>query len=251
MGGLFRSIAWAATAIALLAPAESLETRGIRERTWCSHGRFLPALGFATSTSVRVLGAAGRVCRRGSICGHVPHGRLGRPRLLGLRAQVDPRLPPDDAAAQQDPDAEQSGGIDWDAVGMQWKLFQKMALPYFEEEKSSRVLLFIVICFTLLNSWVSVGFSFLSRDFWSALNTKDADAFYPTLGKFAVALTGGAPIAVLYRFYREKLSLQWRAWMTLRILDMWEANRSYYDLEMSGLKILTSPLCSDFVCSIY
>jgi ABC-type uncharacterized transport system fused permease/ATPase subunit len=160
--------------------------------------------------------------------------RLNRPRLLGLRAQADPRLPPDDAAALQDPGVEQSGGIDWDAVGMQWKLFQKMALPYFEEEKSARVLLFIVICFTLLNSWVSVGFSFLSRDFWSALNTKDADAFYPTLGKFAVALTGGAPIAVLYRFYREKLSLQWRAWMTLRILDMWEANRSYYYLEMSG-----------------
>jgi hypothetical protein len=126
MGGLFRSIAWAATAIALLAPAESLETCSIRERIWCSHGRCRPALGFATSTSVRVLGAAGRVCRRGSICGHVPHGRLGRPRLLGLRAQVDPRLPPDDAAAQQDPDAEQSGGIDWDAVGMQWKRFQKM-----------------------------------------------------------------------------------------------------------------------------
>ena len=117
---------------------------------------------------------------------------------------------------------------------MQWKLFQKMALPYFKEEKSARVLLFLVICFTLLNSWVSVGFSFLSRDFWNALNTKDADTFYPTLQKFAVALTGGAPIAVLYRFYREKLSLQWRQWMTLRILDMWEANRSYYDLETKG-----------------
>lgn len=91
-----------------------------------------------------------------------------------------------------------------------------------------------MICFTLANSWVSVGFSYLSRDFWSALNTKDAETFYPTLGKFAIALTGGAPIAVLYRFYREKLSLQWRAWMTLRILDMWKANRSYYDLEMKG-----------------
>ena len=39
---------------------------------------------------------------------------------------------------------------------------------------------------------------------------------------------------MLYRFYREKLSLQWRAWMTLRILDMWQANRSFYALEMKG-----------------
>ena len=56
---------------------------------------------------------------------------------------------------------------------MQFQLFSKMALPYFKEEKSARMLLGIVIGFTLLNSWVSVGFSFLSRDFWSALNTKD------------------------------------------------------------------------------
>ena len=176
-------------------------------------------------------GWAGRLCRvapRASVSWRLAR----RGPLFGLRAQVNPEAPPK-APPEPEPVVEQ-GVIDWDAVSMQFKLFNKMALPYFKEEKSARVLLLIVICFTLANSWVSVGFSYLSRDFWSALNTKDAEAFYPTLGKFAIALTGGAPIAVLYRFYREKLSLQWRAWMTLRILDMWKANRSYYDLEMKG-----------------
>lgn len=32
-----------------------------------------------------------------------------------------------------------------------------MAFPYFKEEKSARVLLAVVICFTLANSGVSVG----------------------------------------------------------------------------------------------
>ena len=206
-----------------------------RDALACLYERSSPALGFAPSLALPGGGLrfAGRACcQRQWIVSRTRSAR--RTSLLELRAQENPgNLPPaSEDAGVKDPGAQ--AAFDWEAINMQWKLFQKMALPYFKEEKSARVLLFLVICFTLLNSWVSVGFSFLSRDFWNALNTKDADTFYPTLQKFAVALTGGAPIAVLYRFYREKLSLQWRQWMTLRILDMWEANRSYYDLETKG-----------------
>ena len=74
--------------------------------------------------------------------------------------------------AQEKPDlAQEKGqivdqrGMDWDAINNSCHLFSKMALPYFREEKSARVLLAIVIAFTLLNSGVSVGFSCLSRDF--------------------------------------------------------------------------------------
>jgi ABC-type uncharacterized transport system fused permease/ATPase subunit len=153
-------------------------------------------------------------------------GARPRPGLLGLRAQANPNAPGESQKA--------SGVIDLDAISTQFALFTKMALPYFEEEKSARMLLAIVIAFTFLNSGVSVGFSYLSRDFYSALNAKDTAAFYPTLTKYAIALTGGTPVAVLYRFYREKLAVQWRSWMTQRVLDMYEANRSYYLLEMNS-----------------
>jgi len=146
---------------------------------------------------------------------------------MRLRAQLDPGKQP---AGEQ---LEQSG-INWDVVKTQFALFRKMALPYFREEKSARMLLAVVIAFTLLNSAVSVGFSYLSKDFYNALNSKNTEAFYPTLRMYALALTGGTPVAVLYKFYREKLAVQWRAWMTQRILDMYEANRSYYALEMKG-----------------
>eukprot|EP00802_Teleaulax_amphioxeia_P007772 Tamp_07780.p1 GENE.Tamp_07780~~Tamp_07780.p1 ORF type:complete len:775 (-),score=172.86 Tamp_07780:113-2437(-) len=155
--------------------------------------------------------------------------RVVRSPLLGLRAQVEP--------GRIDEGGNKAGGgpaVDWDAVGAQWSLFRKMALPYFQEEKSARMLLAIVIAFTLLNSGVSVGFSYLSKDFYNALNSKNTDEFYPLLRNYALALTGGTPVAVLYKFYRDKLAVQWRAWMTQRILDMYEANRSYYALEMKG-----------------
>jgi threonine/homoserine/homoserine lactone efflux protein len=175
-------------------------------------------LGFARSVALSGNGCGSRsvsLCRqRLELRPHRTRSSAGC-RLFGLRAQLNPDLPPPPEKER----VEQQEGINWQALNLQFKLFSKMALPYFKEEKSARMLLFIVICFTLLNSWVSVGFSFLSRDFWSALNTKDTEAFYPTLGKYAIALTGGAPIAVLYRFYREKLTLQWRAWMTLRYMS--------------------------------
>ncbi|EKX35871.1 hypothetical protein GUITHDRAFT_160179 [Guillardia theta CCMP2712] len=106
-----------------------------------------------------------------------------------------------------------------------------MAMPYFKEEKSARVLLAVVIGFTLLNSGVSVGFSYLGRDFWTALSSKNADNFYPLLQKYVLALAGGTPVSVLYKFYRDKLAMEWRSWMTKRILDMFEARRNFYELE--------------------
>ena len=118
-----------------------------------------------SSSAVRP-GIASRA-RAGRLCRQAPKPRACRRPLLGLRAQLNPQLPPEEASI------EDEGGINWDAINVQFQLFSKMALPYFKEEKSARMLLGIVIGFTLLNSWVSVGFSFLSRDFWSALNTKD------------------------------------------------------------------------------
>ena len=170
--------------------------------------------------------------------GAIALGRLRRnsPRLArvrvgsgarGIRSQVDASKPPP-------PSDPEPGGIKWDVVQAQFGLFKKMSLPYFAEEKSARVLLAVVIVFTLLNSAVSVGFSYLSKDFYNALNSKDTETFYPLLTRYAAALTGGAPVAVLYKFYRDKLAVQWRSWMTQRILDMYEANRSYYELEMNS-----------------
>ncbi|KAJ1489908.1 ABC transporter transmembrane region 2-domain-containing protein [Baffinella frigidus] len=106
--------------------------------------------------------------------------------------------------------------------------------PYFEEEKNARVLIAIVLTFTFLNAGISVGFSYLSRDFWTALNSKDSEVFYPLLTKYAFFLAAGTPVGVLYKYYREKLSIQWRSWITKRILDTYEADRNYYILESTS-----------------
>jgi ABC-type uncharacterized transport system fused permease/ATPase subunit len=82
-----------------------------------------------------------------------------------------------------------------------------------------------------MNSGVSVAFSYVSKDFWNALSTKDTVEFYNMMRKFGLALVVGAPVAVLYRFQREQLAVHWREWMTDRTLQLYNSNRVYYALE--------------------
>lgn len=77
--------------------------------------------------------------------------------------------------------------------------FWSMAFPYYQESQPGRRLFYGMILFTLLNSGVSVAFSYISKDFWNALSTKDTAEFYSMMVKFGGALVVGAPVAVLYR----------------------------------------------------
>ncbi|GMH49373.1 hypothetical protein TrRE_jg6136 [Triparma retinervis] len=110
-----------------------------------------------------------------------------------------------------------------------------MALPYFTETRQGKVAFATVIALTLLNSGVSVAFSYVGRDFYSALSSKDPEQFNEMLLKFSAALTLGVPVSVFYRFQREKLSLEWREWMTARVLDLYFSNGVYYGVERGGV----------------
>jgi putative ATP-binding cassette transporter len=110
-------------------------------------------------------------------------------------------------------------------------LFWQMAAPYYQESKSGRWLFWGVIGLTFLNSGVSVVFSYLGKDFWNALNSKDVDTFYDVLKQYIPALLLGAPIATYYRFQRAQLAVSWREWMTDRTLQIYSSQRIYYALE--------------------
>lgn len=77
--------------------------------------------------------------------------------------------------------------------------FWSMAYPYYRESQAGRTLFLGMIVLTLMNSGVSVAFSYISKDFWNALSSKDSAEFYSMMVKFGGALVVGAPVAVLYR----------------------------------------------------
>lgn len=98
-------------------------------------------------------------------------------------------------------------------------------------EKKARWDLAAVVALTFLQSGVSVFFSFISRDFWTALNTKNADLFYHQAEIFFVALVAFTPIVVYYQYYRDTCALRWRDWITRRVLQQYCNGRNYYNLE--------------------
>jgi hypothetical protein len=81
--------------------------------------------------------------------------------------------------------------LDWKKIGEQTKSFWEMASPYYEESIAGRWLFAGMIGLTLLNSGVSVAFSYLGKDFWNALSSKNTVEFYTVLSKYVGALLLG------------------------------------------------------------
>lgn len=187
---------------------------------------FLPSSRLALGSSRRLAAAASNFAggRAPSLSSPIRGRRSGV--LDGLRAQLKPgdTRPAEDDQTKQVP-------LDWEGVQKQFSTFAKIAAPYFREEKTAKVLIVVVVALVLVNSAVSVQFSYLSRDFWTALNQKNPEEFQAVLTRFSLALLAGVPISVSYKYYRDKLALQWRNWLSQRVLDMFQADRSYYLLE--------------------
>lgn len=117
----------------------------------------------------------------------------------------------------------------------QFHSFRVMASPYFHENRNGRCLLFIMVILTLSNSAVRVLFSYLARDFWSALYDQNVEQFYNIMAKFVGAMILLAPINVAYRYQRQKLAIAWRKWLTGRVLRLYFSNKVYYGLERQAV----------------
>ncbi|KAI0562078.1 ABC transporter type 1 [Gracilaria domingensis] len=116
-------------------------------------------------------------------------------------------------------------------VGRLLSLFSRLALPYWRAEKQARRDLAGVVALTFLQSGVSVLFSYVSRDFWTALNTKDIELFYHQAEIFFITMVAFTPVVVYYQYFRDRCALRWRDWITDRVLKQYCSNRNFYTLE--------------------
>ncbi|KXZ47018.1 hypothetical protein GPECTOR_38g255 [Gonium pectorale] len=77
-------------------------------------------------------------------------------------------------------------------------------------------------------------FNFLGRDFFTALSEKDEAQFQIQLIKYLAGFALGIPVFVFKSYYQSKLALEWRQWMTERLLSDYLAGRAFYQLQQSG-----------------
>ena len=81
------------------------------------------------------------------------------------------------------------------AASEQLRLFWRLTKPYFTDAPGARTGFAILLALTLLNSGVSVVFSYTSRDFYTALSSKDQAQFYEQVARFAVVLAAATPVS--------------------------------------------------------
>ena len=111
------------------------------------------------------------------------------------------------------------------------RLFQRLAVPYFEQADGAKLQFGLLLLLVLLDAGISVVFSYTGRDFYSALSAKDQALFLEKTLNFAVGLVVATPLTVLFRFQRARLALSWRKWMTTELARQYYTDRTYYKIE--------------------
>lgn len=113
-----------------------------------------------------------------------------------------------------------------------WKKIWSISRIYwFSEEKwRARWLLFLLLLLLASVSGINIMFNYLGRDLMDALANKEISKFYRCILFYAAGFAVAIPITALYGYIQQKLSINWRRWLTTRFMERYFTNRAYYHI---------------------
>jgi len=106
-----------------------------------------------------------------------------------------------------------------------------------DEKWQARGLLLGVVLFLLAYTGLSVVLNNKRGVLISSLSAQDEPRFWQTVIIFIAVLVIYAPLLAGYTYLRDRLSLQWRKWLTHRFVDNYFRDRAYYNLHISETEI--------------
>ncbi|MGA9380642.1 MAG: ABC transporter ATP-binding protein/permease [Phormidium sp.] len=106
-----------------------------------------------------------------------------------------------------------------------------------DEKWLARGLLLGVVLFLLAYTGLSVVLNNKRGVLISSLSAQDESRFWQTVIVFIAVLVIYAPLLAGYTYLRDRLSLQWRKWLTHRFVDNYFHNQAYYNLHISETEI--------------
>ncbi|MEQ9667381.1 SbmA/BacA-like family transporter [Coleofasciculus sp. G2-EDA-02] len=106
-----------------------------------------------------------------------------------------------------------------------------------DEKWLARGLLLSVVLFLLAYTGLSVLLNNKRGVLISALSAQDKSRFWQTVIIFIGVLVIYAPLLAGYTYLRDRLSLQWRKWLTHRFVDNYFRDRAYYNLHIGKTEI--------------
>ena len=113
-------------------------------------------------------------------------------------------------------------------------LFWTLARPYWRHAPGPKADLAWVVFLGLLQSAIAVLFSYVSRDFWTALQKKNVAMFWRQISLFTLLLIAALPIIVWYSYAKDRLALRWRQWHTRNLLGEYFSERNYYAIDQKS-----------------
>ena len=107
-----------------------------------------------------------------------------------------------------------------------------LAKPYWlsKETRKARWLLVLLILLLIGETEFNVLFNEQSGEFTSALAARDSARFWHSVRTFFGLLLAAVPIYAYYYYVRDTLGLNWRRWLTDRILKRYFQNHAFYQL---------------------
>lgn len=92
----------------------------------------------------------------------------------------------------------------------------------------------LLVLFLLLINGLNVVNSFVGRDFMTAIEQRDSQAFVFQALLYVAVFAVSTIVAVVYRFTEERLGLYWREWFTRRLAALYLQHRFYFQLTVTG-----------------
>jgi putative ATP-binding cassette transporter len=124
---------------------------------------------------------------------------------------------------------------------MYFQQFWTIAKSYWsgDEKWQARGLLLGVVLFLLAYTGLSVVLNNKRGVLISSLSAQDEPRFWQTVIIFIAVLVIYAPLLAGYTYLRDRLSLQWRKWLTHRFVDNYFRDRAYYNCISQKPRLIT------------
>lgn len=103
-----------------------------------------------------------------------------------------------------------------------------------EEKKEACFLLACILALTLGIVYMLVLLNQWNNSFYSALQNYETEKIFDELIHFSWLAAIYIVLAVYSYYLQQMLILNWRRWLTVRFLDIWLKNKTYYNLQMFG-----------------